>query len=217
MRKFDFYEFTGILTPGTLLLVGLMYLWPGIVAPNDLDKISVGGLGVFTLLAYVAGHLVQAVGNWIEKGWWGIARGMPTDWIRSGNVALLAPAQIEKLKVDLSKRLGLTLPEKLSELSSNAWIGITRQVYAAVAAAKQSSRVDTFNGNYGLHRGLLAATAVLLIVSPSSTTATMSSTLVLFVVGAVAATRMHLCGKHYGRELFVQFLQLPNRESRKDK
>src|SRR5207302_5598153 len=107
MRKFDFYEFTGILTPGTLLLVGLMYFWPGIVAPNDLDKISVGGLGMFTLLAYVAGHLVQAVGNLIEKGWWGIAGGVPTDWIRSGKADLLAPAQIEKLKVDLLKRLGV--------------------------------------------------------------------------------------------------------------
>lgn len=216
MRKFDFYEFAGILTPGTLLLAGLMYFWPGIVAPNELDKLSIGGLGMFTLLAYVAGHLVQAVGNWIEKVWWQLAGGMPSDWIRSGKVALLAPAQIQEMKVDLQERLRLTLPDKLSELSSGDWIGITRQVYAAVAAAKQSSRVDTFNGNYGLHRGLLAAAVVLLLASIPATAATMNSTVTLCIIGAVAATRMHLFGKHYGRELFVQFLQLPAKDSEKD-
>ncbi len=209
MRKFDFYEFTGILTPGVLLLAGLMYLWPGIVAHENLGSISVGGLGIFTLLAYVAGHLVQAVGNWIETAWWKAAGGMPTDWIRSGKGKLLAAAQLASVKSNLQVRLGLSLANDLSQISPGEWIGITRQIYAAVAGAKRSARVDTFNGNYGLHRGLLAAATVLLGASFFSSTATFATTVLTFVVAVVAATRMHLFGKHYARELFVQFLQIP--------
>lgn len=209
MRKFDFYEFTGILTPGVLLLAGFNYLYPGITAPENISNISVGGLGIFTLLAYVTGHLVQAVGNWLEKAWWNTAGGMPTDWIRSGKQKLLGDAQLAKLKVDLQQRLGLTLPDDLSQISVGDWIGITRQVYAAVAAAKRAARIDTFNGNYGLHRGLFAAAVVLLIVSFLSSEASYALQGVILVIAVVSSTRMHLFGKHYGRELFTQFLQLP--------
>lgn len=209
MRKFDFYEFAGILVPGTLFLAGLVYFWPGVIATDSMDKISIGGLGLFTLLAYVSGHLIQAIGNWIEKIWWVACRGMPTDWIRSGKGTLLAPAQTQKLRGDLQHRLGLSLPENLKELSAGEWVGIVRQVYAAVAGAKRASRVDTFNGNYGLHRGLVAAALLLLIVSPMSDVTTSTSTVILVIVAAVGTSRMHLFGKHYARELFAQFLQLP--------
>jgi hypothetical protein len=80
-----------------------------------------------------------------------------------------------------------------------------REVYAAVADAKRAGRVDTFNGNYGLMRGLAAAILVLLI-------AAMAVGKGLLVAGAfaimflLALQRMHRFGKHYAMELFIQFL-----------
>src|SRR3989304_5458803 len=136
MRKFDFYEFAGILVPGTLFLAGLVYFWPGVIASDSLDKISIGGLGLFTLLAYVSGHLIQAIGDWIEEGWW-----------------------------------------------------------LAGGGTKRASRVDTFNGNYGLHRGLVAAALLLLTVSPMSEVTTSASTIVLVIVAAVGTSGKHLFGK----------------------
>ncbi|WP_220635540.1 hypothetical protein [Georgfuchsia toluolica] len=209
MRKFDFYEFTGILVPGTLFLVGLIYLWPAMVAVGNLDEISIGGFGIFTLFAYVAGHLIQAVGNWVEKVWWKIIGGMPTDWIRTGKRTLLGSSQMKKLHGDIQSRLNLVLPENLADIPAGDWLGVTRQVYAVVEAKKCAGRVDMFNGNYGLHRGLAATALVLLALSPVSEVAEPVSCAILIVILALAASRMHLFGKHYARELFSQFLQLP--------
>ncbi|MBL8809844.1 MAG: hypothetical protein JNM43_06665, partial [Planctomycetaceae bacterium] len=90
-----------------------------------------------------------------------------------------------------------------------AWYGITRQIYAAVSAAGRAGRVDTFNGNYGLNRGLAASllTIAILVLFTGRSNWPYSVGLLL---GAIAALyRMHRFARHYARELFVQFLQLP--------
>lgn len=217
MKQFDFYEFTGILTPGALFLSGLVYLWPEATRIDSFKDLSVGGLGIFVLLAYVAGHLVQTVGNIIEWVWWKIFGGMPTDWIRSGKKHLLAPAQLQKLHTVIQARLGLSLPENLEDLTSGAWYGITRQVYAAIAGAGRATRVDTFNGNYGLHRGLFAAALLIACLSLISPVTSEFMTGLLVGIAVLASSRMHRFAKHYARELFVQFLQLPAADLPKEK
>ena len=81
--------------------------------------------------------------------------------------------------------------------------GIVREVYAIVSGAGKAARVDTFNGNYGLLRGLAAAFVALVIVA-----------LVLgkglYLVGVLviplllAVQRMHRFAVHYATELFTQ-------------
>lgn len=209
MKQFDFYEFTGILAPGSLFLAGIVYLWPDALRLDTFKDISVGGLGVFVLLAYACGHLIQAVGNVIEWFWWKAFRGLPSDWVRTAPDSLLAPAQVDKLASLLKQKLGLDVPSDLKSHSQTAWFSITRQVYAAVNAAGHAQRVDTFNGNYGLHRGLMAAAVVLAVFALFKEPSAVPLSVGFFVVAGVAAIRMHRFAKHYARELFVQFLQLP--------
>ena len=38
-----------------------------------------GNLGIFVLVAYMTGNIVQAVGNLLEKLWWRLWHGMPTE------------------------------------------------------------------------------------------------------------------------------------------
>jgi uncharacterized membrane protein len=67
-------------------------------------------------------------------------------------------------------------------------------------------RIDTFNGNYGLNRGLASATAILAVVS-----ATQSSwwiALALLAISGVFLYRAYRFGVYYARELFMQFLVL---------
>lgn len=217
MKQFDYYEFTGILLPGALLLAGVVVLWPEATSVDGFKDLSVGGLGIFVLLAYVTGHLVQAVGNWLEWMWWKVLGGMPVDWIRSGVKDLIAPAQLQKLRPAIQERLCISLPENLADLTAAAWHSIARQVYAAITGAGRAARIDTFNGNYGLNRGLLAASLLVAGLSLFSPRASNALTATLVVIALLAAARMHRFAKYYGRELFIQFLQLPSSDAAKEK
>ena len=216
MKQFDFYEFTGILAPGALFLAGLIYLWPDALRFDSFKDVSVGTFGFFVLLAYATGHLVQAAGNIIEAIWWKAFGGMPSDWVRDSKQSLLAPAQVDRLRLLLRTRLHLNVPDSLSDVTGAAWYAITRQVYAAVSAAGRAQRIDTFNGNYGLNRGLFAASFVLAILVLTEEPVQVKLFLILSAVAVIAGIRMHRFAKHYARELFVQFLQLPDLETSKE-
>ncbi|HZP00482.1 MAG TPA: hypothetical protein VFD30_09330 [Terriglobia bacterium] len=210
MRTFDFYEFAGVIAPGTVVLWGAALLQPKFRTLLISKDLTVGGLGLFVILAYVAGQLVQAVGNGVETVWWRLWGGMPTDWIRTGRGSLLSEPQAKALHEHLGSRLKLQLPASMREISAKAWMGVTRQVYAAVAAQGRAGRIDTFNGNYGLNRGIVSSLLVLSALAIVSHCAYWRQALLCLAIAAVALSRMHRFGKHYARELFIQFLQLPD-------
>ncbi len=70
MNKTEAYEFAGIIAPGAVTIFGLSRIYPEIGLLVKDDKISFGEFGLLLILAYVAGHLIQALGNLIEKIWW---------------------------------------------------------------------------------------------------------------------------------------------------
>jgi len=216
MKQFDFYEFTGILLPGAIVMAAMVLLFPGWGLPTLVEDISVGGLGIFIVLAYAVGHLVQAIGNLIEAVWWKYWDGMPTNWLRTKPARLLAEQQISLLQERLRKQPGLASFE-ITSSSLSDWHAITRQIYAAVAGAGRASRVDMFNGNYGLNRGLAAGLLAVLALLPTQTTMDWRLVVCVLVGAALALYRMHRFARHYARELFIQFLELPARESNKEK
>ena len=168
-----------------------------------------GLLGLFSILAYSTGHLVQAVGNLIEAGWWKAWGGMPTDWIRSRKHPLLAPGQVQELEGRVARQLNNDEGFSVSALSGREWYAVTHQVYAAVAGAARASRVDVFNGNYGLHRGLAASFGLLAILTLGVSLSSWRIAAVLIWGASPALYRMHRFARNYARELFVQFLELP--------
>lgn len=216
MRQFDFYEFTGILVPGAAALAGVLMLVPGLMLVSAVKDFSIGGFGLLVVLAYVAGHLVQAVGNLAEWLWWKAWGGMPTDWVRKNPTCLLAESQAAVLPKAIAEQL--KLPDvDLRATSREQWYSIARQISAAVDAAGRGSRIQTLNGNYGLNRGLVAALVVVLVVALIATPADWAVLGGLGVAIGLALARMHRFGKHQARELFVQFLQLPAREQPSEK
>jgi len=207
MRNLDFYEFVGILLPGVVLLA-----IAGLVFPEAKDEavgqnISAGEFGLATLIAYVLGHLVQGIGNVIETVWWKGWGGMPTDWVRSGKHRLIAEVQRQLLEPALRKLLRNDSFELKQDIDSGQWYSITRQVYGFVSAAGRAQRIDIFNGNYGLCRGVAAALLVSLAIVSVKDWANWRAELLLLGLAALAIYRMHRFGVRYGRELFVQFIQ----------
>ncbi len=210
MRQFDFYEFTGVITPGVVVLLAAGLIWPDYLGSVQKLDVTLGGFGLAMLLAYAAGHLLQGVGNIFERLWWKILGGWPSDWLCAGKGDLLSQAQIEKLEDRVRSTLGYADFAFGPKLTAKAWHPVFRQIYAVVRAAGRDDRAHIFNGNYGMFRGIAAAAivsmAAVFIVKGCEAWPIMSG----FAVAAVLATmRMHRFAKHYVRETLVQFLSLP--------
>lgn len=205
-NKFDAYEYVGVIVPGTVLVLGGLLLFPDLNPVPSQQGFAVGDLGIFLLVAFVAGHLLQAVGNLVEKGWWFFFGGMPTDWMVDKPEKLLAPTQVDKLsrKVDTDFNLRGSLPS----ITKRNWFPITRQIYAQVNAAGRAGRADAFNRTYGLMRGITAAFFTLAALVMGTNFQDWRVALISAILGIVALARMHLFGKHYAREVFVQYLGL---------
>jgi hypothetical protein len=109
--------------------------------------------------------------------------------------------QLEALPSEIAEHLGL---EGVALDGSPRWHGITRQIYAAVAAAGRAGRVNIFNGNYGLCRGLDSAFFVVAVLVILRLGVSRPSALLLTAVAFVlAGWRAHRFGVHDARELYV--------------
>ncbi|HTD17439.1 MAG TPA: hypothetical protein VK673_19800 [Chthoniobacterales bacterium] len=61
MDKTEVYEFAAVIAPGAVTIFGLSRIYPEIGLLINEDKISFGEFGLLLILAYVTGHLVQAL------------------------------------------------------------------------------------------------------------------------------------------------------------
>lgn len=207
MRNLDFYEFVGILLPGVVLLTVVAVAFPNVKAELVGQDLSVGDFGLVALIAYVLGHLVQAVGNGLETAWWKAWGGMPTDWVRSGKHRLISDEQGRLLQEGLRKLLQDKAFELKQEIAPSHWYSITRQIYAFVSSTGHAQRVDIFNGNYGLCRGVAAALVVSLVIVFMKDWTAWKAELLVVGLAALGMYRMHRFGVRYARELFVQFIE----------
>ncbi len=210
MRNLDFYEFAGIVVPGavTLFLLWLLFPW---ILPTALgkDSLSAGGFGVFVVVGYGAGHLVQSLSNLIEPAYWRLQRGMPTDRLRESTQNLISDEQVRKLQQQIQVLFGYESEKVISGLTRKEWSAITRQIYATVQGAGRAQRIDIFNGNYGMLRGLATGLLIGLVALPASHLKSWPMALALSAALVLSVMRMHRFGTHYARELFIQFLTLP--------
>ncbi len=202
-RTFDFYEYAGIIIPGAVLITGLLWLFPEGRALLAKDGVTLGEFGLFVILAYATGHLIQAVGNYIEWAWWNVSGGIPTTRVLVGKY--ITEDQHQRV-LDTVRAQGISCdPQHVEKLSRAQQLAIAREVYSIVAAGKRASRVDVFGGTYGLMRGLAAAMLALMIAAIATSKG-------LLAVGALgigvllALQRMHRFSKHYAIELFIQYL-----------
>lgn len=216
MRKFELYEFLGFISPGILFLVTLGYIWPTKISELVSKDVTVGGVAVGIIFAYAAGQLLQAIGNLLENILWKCFGGKPTDWLRTNKHPLIDTKQLPKVEEYARKMLSgddFKLNESIGE---KGWYSITRQIYALVAAAGQAKRIDTFNANYGLCRGIAASLIVLLFINLICNFKEWQVHLILVVLCGLAIYRLYRFGVTYARELFVQFLQSYNTNQGKE-
>jgi hypothetical protein len=207
---FSYYDFFGILAPGTVLLVGLLLLFGQRPSAGFIEGVGVGGLGILAILGYATGQMTQAFGNALESGYWWFWGGRPTQWIRTGRHRRLSlsETQIEQLQEVGRAEFDMGFEKPIQDLSASAWRGITSQFYAAVEDRRQTRRITTFSSKYGFHRGLTVAALVLAVAAIVNGRVWAGTA--GFGAAGLTLYRMHRFARHYARELFVQALQLPD-------
>ena len=206
MKTLSFYEQVAILIPGAICLFALLLIIPELKSSfAAADGITVGGLGLFLILAYGTGHAVAAIGNLLESAFGWFFGGMPSDWVVKDGQHLIQPEQLKLLEDRITERLGFSSPA-LHGLPKKRWKAIFGQLYRHVLTTNPG-RIETFNGNYGLNRGLsaalLAVTILVIIARPNHWIALAIGTAVL---AGIYLIRMHRFGVHFAKEVLFCFL-----------
>ncbi len=206
-RDFGFYEYAGIIIPGAVLGAGILWLTPEGRVLITHEGLSFGALGLFVILAYALGQLVQGIGNGIEWAWWKALGGRPTEQVLAGK--LLSAEQHGRLMASLAR--DPNVPRNTSQLSTTERLAIVREVHSVVAAAGRDKRVETFLGNYGLLRGLAASFLVLTVLALTLGQGTMTA-VAFGALLLVAVQRMNRFSKYFALELFIQYLLVTGKQ-----
>ena len=211
MKQFSLYDILGVLAPGVVLTIGVIALYPDAMKIIPEKEFSFGDLGVVVLISYIAGNLVAALGDFLEMPYWKLRGGQPTDLVRQNRGRVISARQISAVEQRLRTASFIKADENITDLDRYEWRGMTRQVYAYLDGRKMTQRVDAFNAQYGMNRGIAAgflALAVLTIVHSGFTFWRVQ--LVLLVCTVLATYRMHVFSRHYAAELFRQFIVSPD-------
>jgi len=210
MKQFSLYDILGVLAPGAVLTIGIIALYPDTIKAIPNREFSLGDLGVVVLVSYVMGNLVAALGNLLEIPYWKITGGQHSDLARREESRVISARQISAVERRLQSAAFLKADETISNLSSSEWRGMTRQIYAYLGARKMTQRIDAFNAQYGMNRGIAAgflALAILTIIHSGFVLWRVQ--LILLICTALAAYRMQRFSRYYAAELFRQFIVSP--------
>ena len=202
--KFDLYEIIGVVAPGSVLLFGGILLFPAIRATFGLEGIDLGGFGIFLILSFVAGHLVQAFGNLIELIIWRPFGGMPTSWVLRPDQHLLDETQLERLRRACAREFDV----ELDRLDQRRWAALIREIYAIVRKEGAADRIDAFNRTYGFMRGVGTALLVLALATVVQYPEAWGWAIASVLAAGLAFYRLIRFGQRYGRELFVEFIRV---------
>lgn len=206
--KFNAYEYVGVIAPGSVIVFGATLIYPDLKELLSAEGVTIGGLGIFIILAYIVGHLLQGLGNFFEKIFWFFFGGMPSQWVLKPKQRLLAPVQVAKLFEAVRK----LYPEfDSASISEKDWFFLTREIYSRVKADNHSDRIDSFNQTYGLLRGISVALIMAAALSAFLYPLKWKAYTLIGVAAAMAIYRMYRFGIYYGRELFITFLNVSDR------
>jgi hypothetical protein len=198
-KEFSFYEFVGILMPGCIVLYGINFLLLRGTKNQLFDVAKIGETIIFLVLAYATGHFIQALGNILEEPLWRIYGGMPTEWLMNPNrfkKRLFADPLNQQIRDKVIAKYGTGVKD------------VGRLVYNQIFLAGKSSRIDVFNGNYSLFRGLAIASLLLGIIGAIHYNLNWWQSILALAPSILMMRRMIRFAKYYATETFRTFYNL---------
>jgi hypothetical protein len=207
MKEFSLYDMLGVLAPGAVVTVGIITLFPEAAAVLANKSFTVGEFGIVLLASYVLGNLVAGLGNFLESAYWKIRGGHPTDSaIRSG-CDLIHTREQKALQERLQANRFIGADECLADLAPRDWKGLTRRMYIELENRKATRRIDLFNAQYGMNRGIAAGfIALVALVIFNAGLAAWRIELILAACTALACYRMERFSRYYTGELLRGYI-----------
>ena len=198
-KEFSFYEFVGILIPGSVLLFGVNFVVLRGTKNQLFDITKIGETVAFLILSYAMGHLIQSFANIFEKIIWIIYGGMPTQWLTKKN----------RFKQNLfTEPLNKKIVEKIEIKYGTGIKDSGRLVYNLIFLQGKSSRIDIFSGNYSLYRGLSIAFLVLSILCAYQYNLNWRQTILSLIPFCLTTYRMIRFAKYYATETYRTFFNI---------
>lgn len=198
-KEFSFYEFAGIIAPSVIFLFFLDLMLKKAQTFTLFDFSNLGESIVFIVIAYGVGHVLQSFGYYIEKLIWWILNGKPTDWL------LKKPRLCQKLlENDETKQILGKLEKEFGTGEKN----YGRLAFTKVYVEGKADRIEIFNGNFSLFRGLVICFLFLMIVAVCLNFGRWF--LLPLILLFLSAIHMVHFGKCYAREVYRTFFVLTN-------
>ena len=201
----DRYEIVGIAVPGAAL-VAVIWCFAGRPGGTNLTDISIGSLGVITIAAFVAGHVVQSIANVIEDVWAGL-------W----HLPAMIPLDDEALTLDPIERglreLGLA-PYSEKNLHGTRGKELRRIILSQIRAAKRSRMLDNLKITIAVSRGLCVVSVIAIVdvvVSRKNWPDPSVAWVILgaaIAVGVITFARAWRYTGQFEREIWIQFGEL---------
>lgn len=196
-KEFSFYEFVGILVPSAIFLYASHLILSIVYQKQFVDFSKVGETIIFILVCYGVGHILQSLGNIFESILWFIYGGMPTSWLNKKN---------RFGKTLFENTLNKNIEEKVKQKFGEGIKDYGRLTYNLIFQKQKSARVDIFNGNYSLFRGL--SISFLLITIMCGYYFNWKITTLAAIPFILSVMRMIRFAKYYATETFRTFYNL---------
>jgi len=195
-KDFSFYEFVGIIVPSVTFLFFFELLHEITSGKALVNFLTVGGTAVFIIIAYGIGQIIQVFGGMYEVVIWKIIRGMPTAWLTKKprfGLKLFDEPYEAGVRDKLYQRFGKADGKDYG-----------KDAYNVLATKQQTARIDVFNANYSLFRGLAVVFLFLSVYSGQQIGWEYSTLPILLFF--IASLRMVRFGRHYAEEVYRTFL-----------
>lgn len=201
---FDPYEFIAVIIPGALPTFAASLLVPEIANVLSTEGVELGEFGIFLIVSFVVGHVVQWIGNLIENAEDHLGVGK-----RDLPFAKKRPIP-EDQWARFEKCVSQVTGEADRKVGRDNYSTVIREVYSHLQAAQKTQRIDVFNPTYGLCRGMVAGallTTFLILLLGTSDTYHYAG-LVFAVLAVPLYVRMRRFSRLYMTEIVSQFLAL---------
>lgn len=199
-KELSLYEFAGVLIPSVILLFFTELLIEHSYHLKIIDFSKLGESIIFLAVAYGIGHVLHSIGNLLESALWKILGGMPTNWLTRKpkfKQKLFDEHDIKKIIEKIYKNFGESEGKDYGQL-----------VYADLFAKNMTGRIDIFNANYSMFRGLTVSFAILGI--SALRLLDWRFALIPFVLSGLSFYRMVLFAKLYAKEIYRTYLARDN-------